>query len=131
MSRPHRATAFALAALIAVPALAVAQAMPPLQRFQLYKPIPEPAITACRNSDVPIRLNTLMAEGHVDEATAEFETAVHDGKCLNGTGMVTYTRQIHRVDAPDGTVLTVYEASAGGVKFFVPMLGYLHEDTSI
>jgi hypothetical protein len=126
MVRPLNVAAVALAALIA--SSAFAQSKTPLQRFPLNKPIPESAVTACKSAAIPIRLNTLMAQGKEDEASAAFEHAVTEGECLNGRGMVTYVRQVHRVDAADGAILTVYEASAGGMKFFVPMLGYLHEE---
>ena len=126
MDRLIRATIVVATALVA--AAVFAQSKQPLQRFPLHKPIPENGVTACTDAAIPIRLNTLMAEGREDEATKAFERALTQGDCLNGRGMVTYLRQVHRIDSPEGAVLTVYEASAGGVTFYVPMLGYLHEE---
>ena len=128
MTRPLNAVAFAVALLL-ITMTAFAQTNSP-QRFPLYKPIPESAVTACRSPATPIKLNMLMSQGKENEASAAFETAIHAGECLNGRGMVTYLRQVHRVDSPDGSLLTVYEASAGGLKFYVPMLGYLHHEIS-
>jgi hypothetical protein len=109
----------------------VAQDNGTLQRFPLHKAIPESGITACMSQDVPIRVNTLLAKGNDAEAAKAFEQALRDGQCINGAGVVVYTRQVHRLDADDGSVWTVYEGSAGRVKFFVPMHGYLHEDLTV
>jgi hypothetical protein len=116
----------ALALLLASGALAQST-----QRFPLNEAIPEAGITACLSQEVPIRLSDLMAEGNEDAAAREFEQALLEGKCINGSGVVTYTKQVHRVDADDGSVWAVYEANAGRAKFFVPMHGFLHEDRSI
>ena len=128
MNRPQNLAALAVALLL-ITTTAFAQDKS-LQRFPLHKAIPESAVTACRSPATPIKLNMLMSQGREDEASAAFENAVSAGECLNGRGMVTYLRQVHRVDSPDGAVLTVYEASAGGLKFYVPMLGYLHQEIS-
>jgi hypothetical protein len=128
MDRPQNLAALA-AALLLITTTAFAQDKS-LQRFPLHKPIPESGVTACRSAATPIKLNMLMSEGKDNEASSAFESAVTAGECLNGAGMVTYLRQVHRVDSPDGAVLTVYEARAGGVRFFVPMLGYLHQEIS-
>ena len=129
MSCLSRAGGLALAFVLAGPAFAQHGAS--LQRFPLNQAIPEPAITACLSQEVPIRVNMLLAQGEEAEAARTFEQALVDGKCVNGAGVVTYTKQVHRMDADDGTVWTVYQGSAGRATFYVPMHGYLHEDTSI
>jgi hypothetical protein len=128
MIRPVTAGTAALAMLLAAGAYAQGSMT---QRFPLNTAIPESGITACLSQEVPIRLSDLMAEGNETEAAREFEQALVEGKCINGAGVVIYTKQVHRVDADDGSVWAVYEASAGRAKFFVPMHGFLHEDTSI
>lgn len=129
MIRLLRAGALALATFVA--GAAAAQGTTSVQRFPLHEAIPESGITACLSREVPIRVNTLLAEGKEDEAAKAFRTALVEGQCINGAGVVTYTKQVHRLDSDDGSVWTVYEASAGRAKFFVPMHGYLHEDRSI
>lgn len=129
MLRTLRHAAVALA--LVLPAGAYAQSESQLQRFPLNKPIPEPAVTVCVNPEVPIHVNTLLAEHKSDEATAAFVDAVSHGQCVNGQGIITYIRQVHRVDSEEGAVLTVYEATAGGAKFYVPMAGFLHEDMTV
>lgn len=128
MNRLLHAGAVALALLAGA---AAAQDTSPLQRFPLNEAIPESGITACLSQEVPIRVNTLLAEGQEDEAALAFRQALSEGKCINGAGVVTYTKQVHRLDGDDGSVWTVYEANAGRAKFFVPMHGYLHEDRMI
>jgi hypothetical protein len=124
-------TLLAAALAVALGASAPAVSQSSLQRFPLHKAIPEPALTVCRHAEVPIQLNKLMAEGREVEATKTFEHALIDGECINARGVVVYTRQVHRVDADDGSIWTVYEANAGREKFYVPMMGYLHEDMSV
>ena len=128
MNRRFHLAGCAAALLFATTALAQNTT---LQRFPLHKPIPESGVTACRSAATPIKLNMLMSEGKDAEASAAFESAINAGECLNGRGLVTYVRQVHRVDSPDGSVLTVYEASSGGMRFYVPMLGYLHQEMSV
>ena len=122
--------ALALAALLAAPIVATAQHAPAVQRFPLYKPIPEPALTACKSPEVLIRVNTLAADGNEVEAMKMFEQAVGEGQCANGSAVVTYTRQVHRIDRPAGDVWTVYEAQSGGVTIYIPMRGFLHAEVS-
>jgi hypothetical protein len=128
---PRTLQATALAALLAAPVAALSQVSASVERFPLHKPIPEPALTVCVSADVPIKLNELIAEEKGAEATKVFMAALHDGQCANARGVVTYTRQVHRVDTADGSVLTVYEANAGGATFYVPMLGFLHQDMTV
>ena len=130
MSRTPRPLALALAALLATPIVATAQHAPAVQRFPLYKPIPEPALTACRSPEVLIRVNTLAADGQEVEAMKMFEQAVGDGQCANGSAVVTYIRQVHRIDRGSGDVWTVYEGKSGGVTIYSPMRGFLHVEVS-
>lgn len=130
MSRPTRTLALALAALLCAPVAATAQPTPAVQRFLLHKAIPEPALTACKSPEVLIRVNTLAADGQEVEAMKMFEQAVGTGQCANGSAVVTYTRQVHRIDRGSGDVWTVYEATAGGVTIYIPMRGFLHAEVS-
>jgi hypothetical protein len=130
MSRPHRSLALALAALLSAPIVATAQPAPAVQHFPLYKPIPEPALTACKTPDVLIRVNTLAADGQEVEAMKMFEQAVGEGQCANGSAVVTYTRQVHRIDRGTGDVWTVYEGKSGGVTIYIPMRGFLHTEVT-
>lgn len=100
-------------------------------RFPLHKPIDEPAITICRTADVLIDLNTMAAANKGADAMARYARAVAEKQCATVSGIVTYTRQAHRLDSPDGSVWTVYEANAGGPSFYVPMRGFLHEGTDL
>jgi hypothetical protein len=118
----------ALAAPLFLPLAAGAQWEKSLQRFPLNKPIAEAAVTVCVSAEVPIRVNTLLADEKSDEASLAYVSAVSAGQCANGRGVITYLRQVHRIDSSDGAVLTVYEATAGGAHFFVPMVGFLHQD---
>jgi hypothetical protein len=118
-------------AAAALAAAALAQSASMLQRFPLHQAIPEPGITACLSQDVPIRVNTLLAAGKQTAAAEAFERALLEGQCINGAGVVIYTRQVHRLDAEDGSVWTVYQGRAGKATFYVPMHGYLHEDMTI
>jgi hypothetical protein len=129
MLRSLPTLALSLAAALAVPA-ALAQSAGSPQRFPLNKPIPEPALTACKSPDVLIRVNTLAADGREVEAMKMFEQAVGEGQCANGSAVVTYTRQVHRIDMPAGDVWTVYEAKSGGVTIYIPMRGFLHTEIS-
>ena len=125
------ARAASVAAILLLPVVAGAQSEKLVQRFPLNQPIPEPAVTVCLSADVPIRVNSLLADEKSEEANLAFVSAVSEGQCANGSGVVTYIRQVHRVDSVDGAVLTVYEATAGGRHFFVPMMGFLHQDLSV
>jgi hypothetical protein len=118
----------ALAAPLFLPLAAGAQWEKSLQRFPLNKPIAEAAVTVCVSAEVPIRVNTLLADEKSEEASLAYVSAVSAGQCANGRGVITYLRQVHRIDSSDGAVLTVYEATAGGAHFFVPMVGFLHQD---
>ena len=125
-----RPLALALAAVLAAPLAALAQSSMSPQRFPLHQPIPEPALTACKSPEVLIRVNTLAADGREVEAMKMFEQAVGQGQCANGSAVVTYTRQVHRIDMPAGDVWTVYEGKAGGVTIYIPMRGFLHNEIS-
>jgi hypothetical protein len=105
---------------------AVAGGAMPLKRFPLHKPILEFEILVCKTAAVPIRLNTMLAEGH-PELSAFYREVMSRGECGSGHGYATYVRQVHRIEH-DAGLLTVYEIRGqDGSTWYVPLMGFLHE----
>jgi len=99
------------------------------QRFRLGVPVLE-QIDACLDREAAIELARASAAGDQERARAVASLLAAEGRCGLVRGTLVYHRQLFRQDARD-TVFTVYEASIGAIRIYIPLAGYLHEGIDI
>ncbi len=96
-------------------------------KFPLHRPHPEPQLFVCLDQAVALRLMDMHADKNVTGEAALANSEMAAGRCGMISAMVTYKRQVKRIDIGD-RVLTVYEAKIGDTTIYVPMEGFLHDD---
>ncbi len=101
-----------------------------VQTFELNRPM-EAQFMACMGKEVPAAVHERMAAQDLAGAAQLAQAAMAAGHCGTITAIVQFRRQVHKVEAKDGTVYAVYEAAliVGGLEgavVYVPMENMLH-----
>ena len=87
----------------------------------------------CMGPDVPMAINESIASDDVDGARALAFAAFAGGHCGEIEAVVSFRRQLQKIERDGKPVLTVYEAVlivGGGMEgavIYVPMEGWIHE----